>query len=99
MASQSKELPASEVSVSAVDSFNTRTGAVTAEAEDYSAAQIVNTPAGTITEENVQDALNELDTLKQAKAFTVDEATDWDVEPTTIEEAINQLAARLRAIE
>lgn len=99
MASQIKELPADALSDSAVDSFNSRTGAVTAEAEDYSAEQIVNTPAGTITEENVQDALNELDTLKQAKAFTPDEVTDWDTPPTTIQEALDQLAARLKAIE
>lgn len=43
-----------------------RTGAITASNGDYTASQITNTPAGTITTATVQAALNELDTLKQA---------------------------------
>ena len=47
-----------------VDSVVTRTGAVVAATSDYDAIQIDSTPAGTITATNVQDALDELDTLK-----------------------------------
>jgi len=45
-----------------------RTGSVTAAAGDYSATQITNTAAGSITATNVQDAINELDGEKLAKA-------------------------------
>jgi len=45
-----------------------RTGVVTAQAGDYTATQITNTPAGTIAATNVQAALNELDTDKLARS-------------------------------
>lgn len=48
-----------------VNSFNSRTGAVTSQNGDYIASQITNTPAGNISATNVQDAINELDTEKQ----------------------------------
>lgn len=48
-----------------VDSFNGRTGVVTAQSGDYNAGQITNTPAGNLSATNVQAALNELDTEKQ----------------------------------
>jgi len=41
-----------------------RTGAVSAQAGDYTASQITNTPAGNIAATNVQDAINELDNEK-----------------------------------
>ena len=44
----------------AVDSVFGRTGAVTAVSGDYSAAQITNTPAGTISGVTVQAAIDEL---------------------------------------
>ena len=45
-----------------------RVGSITAVAGDYSATQITNTAAGSITATNVQDAINELDGEKLAKA-------------------------------
>lgn len=51
---------------SGVTSFNGRTGAVLPLAGDYTAAQITNVPAGNITAINVQTALNQLDSIKQA---------------------------------
>ncbi len=99
MSSQTRELPADALSDSAVDSFNSRTGAVTPVAEDYSADQITNVPAGGVAADNVQDAVNELDTEKVAKAFTPSVALDWDGPPTTVQAALDELAARLRAIE
>lgn len=42
-----------------------RTGAVVAENNDYNASQIENTPSGNISSNNVQGALNELDSEKQ----------------------------------
>lgn len=44
-----------------VSSVFTRTGAVTAQAGDYTAADVTNVPAGNITSITVQDAINELD--------------------------------------
>jgi hypothetical protein len=49
-----------------VDSFNGRTGVVVSQAGDYSGGIISNTPAGNIAATNVQAAINELDTEKQA---------------------------------
>lgn len=51
---------------SGVSSFNGRTGAVVPQSGDYTASQITNVPAGNISSTNVQDAINELDTEKQA---------------------------------
>lgn len=45
-----------------------RSGSVTAQAGDYTATQITNTPAGNIAATTVQTALNELDTEKVAIA-------------------------------
>jgi microcystin-dependent protein len=47
-----------------------RSGAVVATAGDYSASQMTNTPAGTISATEVQAALNELDTEKQSNIST-----------------------------
>ena len=49
-----------------VDSFNGRTGVVVSQAGDYAAGIISNTPAGGIAATNVQAAINELDSEKQA---------------------------------
>lgn len=48
-----------------VDSFNGRTGIVVSQSGDYTASQITNVPAGTISATDVQAALNELDSEKQ----------------------------------
>lgn len=57
-------------STDAVTSVFGRTGAVTAQAGDYNASQITNTPAGNITATDVQGAINELDTNKQEDVIT-----------------------------
>jgi len=49
-----------------VDSFNGRTGVVVSQSGDYSAALVTNTPAGNISATDVQAAINELDSEKQA---------------------------------
>lgn len=49
-----------------VDSFNGRDGVVVSQAGDYSAGIVSNTPAGNISATNVQDAIDELDSEKQA---------------------------------
>lgn len=51
-----------------VSSVFDRTGAVVAVAGDYNASQITNTPSGSISATNVQNALNGLDTAKLALA-------------------------------
>jgi len=58
--------PDTTPSPGSVDSFNGRTGVVVSQAGDYSAALISNTPAGNIAATNVQTAINELDSEKQA---------------------------------
>jgi hypothetical protein len=49
-----------------VDSVFGRTGAVTATSGDYTASQVTNVPAGGIAATDVQAAITELDTEKQA---------------------------------
>ncbi len=46
-----------------------RTGAITAQAGDYTAAQITNAPAGNVAATNVQAAIDELDSEKIDKSF------------------------------
>jgi hypothetical protein len=47
-----------------VVSFNTRTGAVVSISGDYTASQIVNVPSGSVSQTNVQAAIDELDSEK-----------------------------------
>lgn len=56
------------LAVAGVSSVFGRSGAVVAVAGDYTATQITNTPAGNIAATNVQAALNELDSEKEAVA-------------------------------
>jgi hypothetical protein len=49
----------------AVSSVFGRTGAVVAVAGDYEGSEVTNTPAGNIAADDVQEAINELDTEKQ----------------------------------
>jgi trimeric autotransporter adhesin len=53
-----------EVSASPVTSVFGRTGAVVSANGDYTASQITNVPAGSITSVTIQNAVNELDTNK-----------------------------------
>lgn len=48
-----------------VESFEGRTGVVTAQSGDYTASEITNVPAGSIAATDVQAAIDELDTEKQ----------------------------------
>jgi len=50
----------------AVTSFEGRTGAITAQSDDYSADQITYTPAGNLAATDAEGAINELDSEKQA---------------------------------
>lgn len=66
----------------AVTSVFSRTGTVTAQNGDYTASNITNVPAGNIAATDVQAALNELDTEKQATgnyitALTGDVTASW----------------------
>lgn len=54
----------------AVVSVFGRTGVVSAQSGDYTASQVTNTPSGNIAATDVQTALNELDTEKQADVIT-----------------------------
>ena len=54
-----------EISPSAVTSVFGRSGVVSAQSGDYSAAQVSNTPAGNLSAVTVQAAINELDSEKQ----------------------------------
>ena len=56
---------------SGVNSFNTRTGNVVPAANDYTASQITNVPFGSITQTDVQSALNGLATGKVGGSTTV----------------------------
>lgn len=62
--------PVSGIGGGGVQSFNSRTGAVTPQAGDYSATLITNNPAGNISSTNVQSAINELDAEKAAASHT-----------------------------
>ncbi|MBY0315885.1 MAG: DUF1566 domain-containing protein [Bdellovibrionales bacterium] len=66
-ATNDRWLCGSDNNSSGVTSVFTRSGAVTAQAGDYSATQIVNSPTGTISATTLQAAINELDTEKLAK--------------------------------
>lgn len=56
---------------SGVSSFNGRSGSVVPVSADYTAAQVTNTPAGTIAATTVQAAIDELDTEKVPTTRTV----------------------------
>jgi hypothetical protein len=57
-----------DTNTDAITSVFTRTGAITAQAGDYTATQITNTPAGNIAATTTQAAITELDSEKLAKA-------------------------------
>lgn len=61
-----------------------RVGSITAVAGDYSATQITNTAAGSITASNVQDAINELDGEKLAKASNLSDVASVTTSRTNL---------------
>ncbi len=69
-----------------VQSVFSRTGVVTAQNGDYTAGQITNVPAGTISAVTVQLALNELDTEKSAvgHTHTLANVTDVTITPANL---------------
>jgi len=58
----------------------------------------VDTAANTIYKKTHHSTWSSL-IVAQPAAYAVDEPTDWNVEPTTIPAALDELASRLRAIE
>jgi hypothetical protein len=61
-----------------------RVGSVTAASGDYSATQITNIAAGSITASNVQDAINELDGEKMAKASNLSDVASVTTSRTNL---------------
>ena len=61
-----------------------RVGSITAVAGDYSATQITNTAAGSISATNVQDAINELDGEKLAKASNLSDVASVTTSRTNL---------------
>jgi hypothetical protein len=61
-----------------------RVGSITAVAGDYSATQITNTAAGSITATTVQDAINELDGEKLAKASNLSDVASVTTSRTNL---------------
>jgi hypothetical protein len=61
-----------------------RVGSITAVAGDYSATQITNTATGSITATNVQDAINELDGEKLAKASNLSDVASVTTSRTNL---------------
>jgi hypothetical protein len=61
-----------------------RVGSITAVAGDYSATQITNAAAGSITATNVQDAINELDGEKLAKASNLSDVASVTTSRTNL---------------
>ena len=61
-----------------------RVGSITAVAGDYSATQITNTAAGSITATNVQDAINELDGEKLTKASNLSDVASVTTSRTNL---------------
>lgn len=91
----------------AVDSVFGRTGVIVAATNDYSASQVQNTPAGTIVATTVQDAINELDSEKQAAlGFTpenvANKATDFstinDTKYPTVQAVQTEIIARVAGL-
>jgi hypothetical protein len=78
-----------------VSSVYGRTGAVVAQAGDYNAGQVTNTPAGSIAATTVQAALNELDT---EKASTADLST-LDTRVGAAESSLTDLTTDLAATD
>lgn len=83
-----------EISPSDVTSVFGRSGAVSAQAGDYTATQITNTPAGTLSATTVQEALNELDTEKQPVDATLTALAAFNSNGIIVQTNTDTFAAR-----
>jgi hypothetical protein len=83
-----------EISPSAVTSVFGRSGAVSAQSGDYSAAQVSNTPAGSISSVTVQAALDELDSEKQPVDATLTALAAFNSNGIIVQTAADTFAAR-----
>jgi hypothetical protein len=83
-----------EISPSDVTSVFGRSGAVTAQSGDYNASQITNTPAGNISATNVQAAINELDSEKQAADPTLAALAAFNSNGILVQTALDTFVSR-----
>ena len=83
-----------EISPSAVTSVFGRSGVVAAQSGDYSAAQVSNTPAGSLSSVTVQAAINELDSEKQPVDATLTALAAFNSNGIIVQTAADTFAAR-----
>jgi hypothetical protein len=83
-----------EISPSAVTSVFGRSGAVSALAGDYTAAQITNTPSGSISAITVQAAINELEAEKQPLDATLTALAAFNSNGILVQTAVDTFVAR-----
>ena len=83
-----------EISPSAVTSVFGRSGVISAQSGDYSAAQVSNTPAGNLSSVTVQAAINELDSEKQPVDATLTALAAFNSNGIIVQTAADTFAAR-----
>jgi hypothetical protein len=83
-----------EISPSAVTSVFGRSGVISAQSGDYSAAQVSNTPAGSLSSVTVQAAINELDSEKQPVDATLTALAAFNSNGIIVQTAADTFAAR-----
>jgi hypothetical protein len=83
-----------EISPSAVTSVFGRSGVIAAQSGDYSATQVSNTPAGSLSSVTVQAAINELDSEKQPVDATLTALAAFNSNGIIVQTAADTFAAR-----